>query len=161
MQSVLRVKKAAFKRLQRTGHPEDREAYRRKRNESRRVVRCEKKEAWRRWSEDLNTREGQNKMFRVATQMKKDKVDVAGSRFVKSADGNLLIEPESVAGRWKEYFDRLLNEENGNEIEVSGIVSGPVEDIVRGEVEVAVKKMKNRRATGASGVAVEIFKGMG
>ena len=100
-------------------------------------------------------------MFRVATQMKWDKVDVAGTRFVKNVDGNLLIEPGSVAGRWKEYFSRLLNEESENQIETSDIVSGPIEDITREEVEVAVKRMKNKRATGPFGVAVEMFKGMG
>ena len=100
-------------------------------------------------------------MFRIAAQMKKDKVDVAGSRFVKNLDGNLLIEPGAVASRWKEYFSRLLNEENENQIEVSDIISGPIEDIKREEVEVAMRKMKNRRATGPSGVAVEMFKGMG
>ena len=70
----------------------------------RRVVRNVKNEAWRRWGEDLHTREGQNRMFRVAAQMKRDKVDVAGSRFVRKVDGNLLIESGSVASRWKEYF---------------------------------------------------------
>ena len=160
VQNILREKKAAFKRWQRTGEREDREAYRRKRNEAKRVVKNAKNQAWRRWSEDLNTREGQNKMFRVAAQMKKDKADVAGSRFVKNVDGRLLIEPDAVASRWKEYFSRLLNEENENQIEMSNIVSGPIEDIKREEVEVAVSKMKNRRATGPSGVAVEMFKGM-
>ena len=100
-------------------------------------------------------------MFRVATQMKKDKVDIVGSGFVKNADGNLLIEPGSVARRWEENFSRLLNEENENQIEVEHMVSGPIECVRREEVEVAMKKMKNRRATGPSGIAVEMLKGMG
>ena len=49
-------------------------------------------------------------------------MDVSGSRFVKNLDGNLHIEPGAVAGRWKEYFERLLNEANENQIEKSGIV---------------------------------------
>ena len=57
-----------------------------------------------------------------------DKVDVAGSRFVKNVDGNLLIEPGAVASRWKEYFSRQLNAENENQIEVSDIVSGPIKE---------------------------------
>ena len=61
VQNVLREKKATFKRWQQTGYMEDREAYRRKRNDARRVVREEKYEAWRRWSEDLHTREGQTR----------------------------------------------------------------------------------------------------
>ena len=160
VQGVLKEKKIAFKRWQRSGELQDREVYRRKRNEAKRKVREAKKEAWRQWCEDVNTREGQNKLFRVAAQMKKDKTDIHGSRFVKDENGNLLVEPSSVAERWKQYFDRLLNEENEHHIEVCDPVSGPVEDITREETEAAIGKMKEKRATGPSGVAAEMFKGM-
>ena len=45
VQNVLREKKAAFKRWQQTLEWEDREAYRRKRNETKRLVRNAKNEA--------------------------------------------------------------------------------------------------------------------
>ena len=35
-----------------------------------------KSEAWNCWSEDLNTRDGKNKLFRAASLMRKDKEDV-------------------------------------------------------------------------------------
>ena len=161
VQGVIKEKKIAFKRWQRSGELQDREEYRRKKNEAKRKVREAKKEAWREWCEDLNTREGQNKLFRVAAQMKKDRTDVPGSRFVKDENGHLLVEPSSVAERWKQYFSRLLNEESDHQIEVCNPVCGPIEDITRGEVEGAISKMKDKRATGPSGVAAEMFKGMG
>ena len=161
VQGVIKEKKSAFKRWQRSRDLEDREAYRRKKNEAKRKVREAKKEAWRQWSEALNTREGQNKLFRVAAQMKKDRTDIPGSRFIKDANGNLIVNSLSVAERWKQYFSRLLNVENDHQIETCAQVSGPVDDITAKEVEIAISKMKDKRATGPSGVAAEMFKGMG
>ena len=126
VQGVIKEKKIAFKRWQRSRDLGDREEYRRKKNEAKRKVREAQREAWRQWSEDLNTREGQNKLFRVAAQMKKDKTDIPGSRYVKDENGNLIVDPSSVAERWKQYFSRLLNEESNRQIEVSAPVCGPV-----------------------------------
>ena len=104
----------------------------------------------------MNTKEGQNKLFRVAAQMKKERTDVPGSRFVKDESGNLLVESSSVAERWKHYFSRLLNEESDHQIEVCNPVYGPVDDITSGEVEKAISKMKDKRATVPSGVFAEM-----
>ena len=37
---------------------------------------------------------------------------------VKDKNGNLITESEKVRERWKEYFDELLNVEDGREAEV-------------------------------------------
>lgn len=34
---------------------------------------------------------------------------------IKDKDGNVLIGVRSVMGRWKEYFEELMNEENERE----------------------------------------------
>ena len=60
----------------------------------------------------------------------------------------------------KVYFHALLNEEYENQIEVCSLVEGPIEDIMKEDVGTATSKMKNKRATGPSGVATEMFKAM-
>ena len=97
-------------------------------------------------------REGQNKKSRDVAQKKW--VDVVQLLFVKYLDGNLLIELDAVARRWKDLSGRKLNKKNKNQIEATDIVSGPVKDIKREEGEVTVRKLKNTRATGPLGVAV-------
>ena len=73
VQQIIKEKKAAFRKWQRSGAEVDNEVYKRKKREAQRIVGDMKKEAWSQWSQDLNTREGRNKLFRVASQMKEDK----------------------------------------------------------------------------------------
>ena len=86
--------------------------------EKRAAIGRARKEAWRRWSENLNTREGRNKLFRVVSQMRKDKKDVQVTSFIKNKDGNILVEQTAVADKWKRYFEQLLNDEFENDIDV-------------------------------------------
>ena len=158
VQEIIKVKKAAFKRWQRTRNEEDRTEYQRRKREAKAAVSRAKREAWRRWSEDLNTREGRNKLFRVASQMRKDKKDIQGANFIKDEDGSILVEQTAVADRWGKYFEQLLNDEFANDIDVLPPVEGPIEDITELDVRKAIQGMKNRRATGPSGVAAEMFK---
>ena len=37
------------------------------------------------------------------------------TRVMKDGDGNELADDRSVAGRWKEYFEELMNVENERE----------------------------------------------
>ena len=50
--------------------------------------------------------------FRVAKQKKKERKDITGTNCFKGDNGELLVSEEQVSGRWREYFEKLLNEEN-------------------------------------------------
>ena len=63
------------------------------------------KQAWVEWSEKLNTVEGRNKIFRVASQMKEDKTDILGTNLIKNEESGIEVEEEAVR-------NDLLNEEN-------------------------------------------------
>ena len=65
-----------------------------------------------------------------------------------------------MAERWRRYFQELLNEEYENQIEECDVVEGPIESIAEEEVRTAISKMKDKRATGPSGVSAEMFKAM-
>ena len=51
------------------------------------------------WSKNLNIAEGRGKMFRVAKQMRKDRRNVEGTKFIKSDTGEIKIEATEVCGR--------------------------------------------------------------
>ena len=72
-------------------------------------------------------------------------MDVPGSRNVKDENGTLLAEQTSVKEAWKQYFSRLLNGESDQQVEVCDPVCGPIEEITREEVEVAISKMKKKK----------------
>ena len=67
-----------------------------------------------------------------------------------------------IIGRWKGYFDKLLNEENPRSIFDDGVPNeGLTQGIRRDEVKVAISRMKNGKATGMDGIPVEVWKCLG
>jgi hypothetical protein len=51
-----------------------------------------KRVSWERWSEDLEGPEGKKKMFGIAKQMKKERKDVVGTKFIKNEAGDIKVE---------------------------------------------------------------------
>ena len=69
---------------------------------------------------------------------------------------------EQVSGRWREYFEKLLNEENEWNDELSAeYVEGPADMISKEEVRQAIQDLKVRKAAGSSGVTGEMIKAAG
>ena len=106
----------------------------------------------------MSSAEGRNKMFRMAAQMRKDRQDVSGTRFIKGNDGNIVVEETEVREIWKDYFNELLNEEYPNVFEEVETVEGPIEDFTLAEIQKALKGMKNKKAPGPSGLSSEMLK---
>ena len=52
------------------------------------------------------------KMFRLARQMRKERQDVIGTKYVRKEDRAIVVEEKNILRRWKEYFSHLLNEQN-------------------------------------------------
>ena len=85
---------------------------------------------------------------------------------MKGVDGRTIVEEKKIMRRWKEYYDQLLNEEfdwNKDSIDelnkVEAAVDGRV--ISADEVRLAKFKAKSGKATGSSGVAVDMLKAAG
>ena len=67
-----------------------------------------------------------------------------------------------IIGRWKVYFDKLLNEDNPRSIFDDGVPNeGLTKGINRNEVKVAISRMKKGKATGMDGIPVEVWKCLG
>ena len=70
--------------------------------------------------------------------------------------------PSEVSDRWREYFEKLLNEENEWNGELSAeYVEGPADMISKEEVRQAIQDLKVRKAAGPSSVTAEIIKAAG
>ena len=69
---------------------------------------------------------------------------------------------EKVSDRWREYFEKLLNEENEwNDELPAEYVEGPADMISKEEVRQAIQDLKVRKAAGPSGVTGEMIKAGG
>ena len=157
VESVIKEKKAAYKIWQRSLLHIDKLRYRQINNRAKKVVAKAKESAWEAWSEDLFSAAGQNKMFKMAKQMRKDQKDVLGTNFIRSVDGDVAVDPKKVQDRWRGYFEDLLNSENPNVLEDTPAVLGPIEEVSVQEVSLALRCMKSGKAAGPSEVTSEMF----
>ena len=84
---------------------------------------------------------------------------------IKDEDGQLLVQPDDISKRWKEYFDQLLNVQ-GNEdlavyVDLEVDLEEVIEDITGSEILGAVSRMKRGKATGDDDLPVENVKEAG
>ena len=63
----------------------------------------------------LKTKEGEKEFCRLASQRDKVGKDVQHVRVIKDENGNVVVNSNTVLKRWKEYFEKLMNEENDRE----------------------------------------------
>ena len=60
----------------------------------------------------LETKENEKELYRLAGQRSRAGNDVQHVRVTKDKNGNVMVNLEAVLKRWKEYFEKLMNEEN-------------------------------------------------
>ncbi|KAF7649500.1 hypothetical protein LDENG_00140040, partial [Lucifuga dentata] len=109
------------------------------------------------------SKEGETDLYRLARQRNRAGKDVQQVRVIKDRDGNVLTGARSVMGRWKEYFEELMNEENERErrVEEVTVVNQEVAKISKDEVRRSLKRMKSGKAVGPDDIPVEVWKCLG
>ena len=85
----------------------------------------------------------------MARQRDRAGKDVQDVRVMKDENGNVMISSEAVLNRWKEYFEKLINEENDREqrTEEVEVVNKEINYVSR-EVKNALRKMKKAKLLG-------------
>ena len=162
VQEMIKAKKEAKKKWETSERPEDRESYRQANKEAKRAVATAKAQSLDELYDELETQEGQRKIFRMAKARDKATKDFTQIKQVKDEHGVVLRDQDKIRERWKEYFNTLLNEENPRSVFEDGVANeGLTPGISREEVKVALAKTKNGKAMGKDGIPVEAWKGLG
>ncbi|XGW16608.1 hypothetical protein V3C99_001788 [Haemonchus contortus] len=153
VQHVMRQKKSAYKRWQRTRAPGDLSAYRTSKRLAKAAVAKAKNTEMDALYEKLDNREGEKFVFRLAKARHRATQDIGVVKSVRNSEGAILRKPGEVRRRWKEYFDGLLNEEfarqNSPQLEAT---ADPFNLWTENEVRRAMGKMKVGKATCPDGV---------
>ena len=99
-----------------------------------------------------------NSVFYFLRRMKKEGKDAEGGRCLRGGDGRFGFIEEDRAKIWKEHMEKIMNEENEwDRMVETDVVEGPVEKVARNEIVEAIQSMKSGKATGTSGVSVEMI----
>ena len=98
----------------------------------------------------LETKEGEKELYRLARQRDRAGKDVLHVRVIKDKNGNVMVNSESVLKRWKEYFEKLMNEENNRDprTEEAEVVNKEVNCVSREKVKNALTRMKKVKQLG-------------
>ncbi|XP_049958147.1 uncharacterized protein LOC126474713 [Schistocerca serialis cubense] len=104
VQKVIKVKKDAKRQWDLTGRQEDRKDYRSARKMAKRAVAKAKAEAMEEVYEELERRQDGRQLLRTA-KARDNTNDITSMRQLKD-------DLEKILNKWREYFERLLNEEN-------------------------------------------------
>lgn len=159
VQQKIQAKKMAKKRWETTRLDIDKEYYKLCSKEAKRTVAIAKSDGYDNLYEELDTEEGQRRVFKLAKMRNKSTKDITHVRQVKDERGIVIQKESDILIRWKEYFEKLLNVENERFIRDDGEPNEQlVGEVTRQEVEGALKKMKNGKATGPDGIPVEVWK---
>ena len=100
---------------------------------------------------DMDTTEGQKKVLRMAKERENNSKYIYQSNVIKDEDERVLVDDLKILilERWREYYQKLMNEENPregrNEQQVE--VKDDITEICSAEVEMALRNMKNGKAT--------------
>ena len=133
------------------------------RRDAKKEVAKAKSKAYDELYEGLDTKEGENTLYRLARQRHQAGKDVQQIRMMKDNDGNVMTDQESVLRIWKEYYMGLMNEENERERrEIDGErMNLEVESVSKEEVMENMQRTKNGKAVGPDDIPVEVWKCLG
>ena len=111
----------------------------------------------------LKTKEGEKELYKLARQRDRAGKDVLHVMVIKDKNGNVMVNSEAVLKKWKEYFEKLMNEQNNRDprTEEPEVVDEEVNCVSREEVKNALRRIKKGKAVGPDELPVEVWKCMG
>ena len=138
-----------------------RERYKEANKLAKKAVAQSRSEASKPLYEKLGTPEGEQMIYRISKARERRRRDVEECYYIKDKHQNILIEDENIRKRWKEYFEELLNVENERGLLEEALPTlGPIENITLDEVNAAIQSMKLNKASGPTGVVIEMIKAL-
>ena len=160
VQEAIHSKKEAFREWQ--SNREDaslRAKYKKASKEAKKSVARAKSDSMKHIYDELNTKEGEAKIYKIAKARQKSRQDTKSVNIIRDKHGKILSDEEAIRARWKSYFEELLNVENEKEpLEIMDPTEGPESEITRKEIEDAMRQMKKNKAPGPSGITIEMLK---
>ncbi len=91
MQQAIKEKRDSYKRWQRERTEGNKERYKEKSRLAKRAVAVAKGRVWTEWSQNIDTAEGKQKRFKMVKQMKEERKDVIGARYVKDVMNMVIL----------------------------------------------------------------------
>ena len=114
VQESIKEKKETQKAWDKIRDKNTKKIYKEKKSEAKKAVAMAKGRVYDNLYARLETK-GEKELYRLARQRDRAGKDVQHVRVLKDENGNVMVNSEVVSKIWKEYFEKLTNEENDKE----------------------------------------------
>lgn len=168
IQQRIKIKQDCFRELMCC--QEDEEASRRRiiyketRRDAKKAVAEAKAKAYEDMYKRLDTKDGENGIYRLAKTRERRSQDLGFVRFIKEEDGRVLVKNDEIRARWYNYFRTLFNEARTIESDIDPMETRqPRRDcsihtfISRAEVKGALQNMGKGKAVGPDQIPMEVW----
>ena len=159
-QETIKKKKEAKKVWDKIRNENTKKIYKEKKSKAKKEVAIAKGRAYDNLFTRLETKGGEKELYRLARQRDRAKKNVQHVRFIKDENGNVIVNLDAVLNRWKEYFEKLMNEENNRDPrkEEAEVVNEELNCVSRDEAKNALRRMEKGKAVGPDELPVEVWK---
>ena len=109
----------------------------------------------------INHISDKNRIFKMTKRLKRDNVDVVGEKYVWKNEGKLTLTADEKLRAWQLHYQKLVNVEfpwNASNLSDKPPLEVPAIKITTEIVSKGINKMKAGKATGPSGIIIEIIK---
>jgi hypothetical protein len=111
----------------------------------------------------LGTKEREKDIYRMTKSRERKTRDIIQVKCIQDATERFLTKDEDIKIRWREYFNKLFNEDSGSssiELDISSddLSRQFVHRIQESEVKDALKRMKGGKAMGSDGIPIEVWR---
>ncbi|KAL6575803.1 hypothetical protein OROHE_000784 [Orobanche hederae] len=166
VKQAIKTKCECYKVLGKCSSDENYERYKKDRTEAKNVVRNARSKVNKELYARLDTKEGENDIYKLARMRERKTRDIGKVKCVKDTDQKVLVQDKEIKERWRSYFDTLFNghqeQDIGNlNIPLSMVNREFKRRIQKGEVTMALKKMGSKKAEGPDGIPIEVWRCLG
>jgi hypothetical protein len=112
--------------------------------------------------QQLGTTEGEKDIYRMAKSRERKTRVIIQVKYIKDATEQLLTKDEDIKNMWREYFDKLFNEDSESssiELNISSdnLNRQFVHRIQKSKVKDVLKRMKGGKMMGQNGIPTEVW----
>jgi hypothetical protein len=166
LQNAIKEKKECFRRMHLDRSVDNVERYKVTKKTAERAVSEARGQMYDGLYQRLGTKEGEKDIYRMAKSRERKMRDIIRVKCIKDVTERLLTKDEDIKNMWREYFDKLFNEDSGSssiELDISS------DDLNRQfmcriqeyEVKDALKRMNEGKAMGPDGMPIEVWMTLG
>jgi hypothetical protein len=165
VQKAINEKKESYKRLHHNRSDKNIQKYKKARRNAKKSVSEARGQAYTELYQKLDTKEDENNVYKMAKLRERKTRDFNQVKYIKDEADRLLMKDEKIKNRWREYFDKLFNDESEKTaIELDNSIDTNrqfVRRIQESEVKEALKKMKTGKALGQDDIPIEVWRCLG